>query len=83
VLQLRRKLAGVYVRAAVVLILLGLELVFIERFWPDRPGWHAAAFGGSLAWAGVVFWILRRKVARQDTEAAALIGDLEKWRSGE
>lgn len=81
VLRLRRKLAKVYVRVAVALILLGLELFFIDRFWPDRPGWHAAALGSSLAWAALVFWVLRRRVARQDEELAALITELEKMRS--
>ena len=81
VLRLRRKLGKVYVRVAVALVLLGLELFFIDRFWPDRPGWHAAALGSSLAWAALVFWLLRRKIARQDEETATLITELEKMRS--
>lgn len=82
VLRLRRKLAKVYVRGAVALILAGLELFFIDRFWPAQPAWHAAALGSSLAWAGLVFWMIRRRAARQDAELADLIATTEVLGAG-
>ena len=78
VLRLRRKLAKIYVRSAVAVILLGLELFFTDRFWPDQPVWHAAALGSAVAWAALVFGLIRGKAGRQDAELAALIEELER-----
>ncbi len=81
VLQRRRKLSRVHVRIVVALILVGLELLFIDRFWPAHPGRHLAALAGTLAWVWVVFRLVRRRAERGDARMAGLIAELERLRS--